>query len=67
MGGLRPPTPPLLLSRAKRASKPMNLVETHHVSIVLQMLGAANPRLFFGRAKRASIPMNLVELILLMC
>ena len=48
-GGLRPPpTPRLFLSRAKRASKPMNLVETHHVSIVLQMGGV----FFLGKTKK---------------
>ena len=56
MGGAAPPpTLPLLVGRAKRASKPMNLVGTHHVSIVLQLGGGGGgsappppppPRLF---------------------
>ena len=41
-----PPSPPaLLLSRAKRASKPKKLVETHHVSIVCTP--PPTPLLFF--------------------
>ena len=60
-----PPPPPPLLSRAKRASNPQKLVETHHVSIIANGGGCAPPqppRFFPSRAKRASIPMNLVEI-----
>ena len=66
MGGTAPPTPPLLLSCTKRASKPKKLVDTHHVSRVFANWGGGcvfpqPPSLLLSRTKRASKPEKLVE------
>ena len=60
-GGCLLPTQPLPLSRAKPASKPMHLVETHHVKWGGCAPPLPTPRFFFLRAKCASKHMNVDE------